>query len=139
MMGLPTFFAGGSTFSGVLAGALSQLEPTPGTIPAGFDAIMQCSVGLLQTNLAADLARRGLNPITLQVPYQPALVSPGLKAAIQPHVKPLDFVHGGVFLEYSCRVPRCKRCTGRRSRPVGERQRRGPRLGLRSGMIVRST
>lgn len=104
-MDLSTIFAGGSTFSQGLVGAVSPLPPLPGTIPAGFDAIMQCSAVLLQTNLAANLARRGLNPITLRVPYQPALVSPGLRAAIQPHVKPHDFTHGGVFLEVELQGP----------------------------------
>ncbi|WP_201387514.1 hypothetical protein [Ktedonobacter sp. SOSP1-85] len=33
------------------------------------------------------------------MPYQSELVPPGLRAAIQPHIRPIDFARGGLFVE----------------------------------------
>ena len=70
-----------------------------GTIPAGFDCLVQFSSFLLSRALDYNLGQLGLNPLNARVPYQPQLISPGLLAAIQPHIRAIDYTQGGIFLE----------------------------------------
>jgi len=67
-------------------------DAQPSTIPAGFDSIVQISTPLMHRTLAANLAQWNLNPLSARVPYQPDLVSPGLRALIQPLLRPIDAV-----------------------------------------------
>ena len=82
----------------IVSGA-NEFEQPPSTIPAGFDSVMQFSSPFLRRALTFSLAQRGVNQLSVRVPYQSDLVPPGLQEAIQPHIRPLDSARGGLFVE----------------------------------------
>jgi hypothetical protein len=85
----------------------SLFDAQPSIIPAGFDSIVQMSTPLMHRTLAANLAQWNLNPLSARVSYQPDLVSPGLRALIQPLLRPIDAVNYGAqpYLEVQIRNP----------------------------------
>ena len=92
-------FGSAAAVLGTLVAKDDVFAPPPSTIPAGFDSVLQFSTALLHRNLAANLSRRSLNPLSVRVPYQSELVSPGLRQLVAPHIQPIDSAVGGVFLE----------------------------------------
>jgi hypothetical protein len=72
-----------STSATEIAGGLTVSAP-PSSVPAGFDSIVQLNIHLINASLASNLASWNLNPLSARVPYQADLVSPKLRALIQP-------------------------------------------------------
>jgi hypothetical protein len=99
-MALSRGFTGPSALFGTELTDAAVFEPPRSAIPAGFDSIVQISTSLLHRTLAANLARWNLNPLSARVPYDSELVSPDLRALVQPLLKPRHTIlEGSPYLE----------------------------------------
>jgi hypothetical protein len=99
-----------NTFVGTSAVALrgdaGVFDPPPSSIAAGFDSVLQFSNILLHRTLAANLSRRGLNILSVRVPYASDLVSPAVRELVRPHIQSIDPAIGSSFLEVQVLNPR---------------------------------
>ncbi len=85
-------------------GTLSADASSPPDVLAGFDAVVQFSGHLLETQLAQSLAAKGLSLLTTRTLWQPALAPPLLRAAVAAKFHHIE-VRPGVELEVRLLTP----------------------------------
>ncbi|MGH2941757.1 MAG: hypothetical protein ACRDLN_03140 [Solirubrobacteraceae bacterium] len=83
----------------------ARLTPAPRLIPAGFDAIAQFDLSLLEAQLRRNMMREGLLVLDANLPYDRETVPSALRAAVEPRFQPLQSL-ADPFIEMRLTDPR---------------------------------
>lgn len=84
----------------------AQMTPAPRLIPAGFDAIAQFDLSLLEAQLRRNMVREGLLVLDASMPYDRETVPPALRAAVESPLHPPPTLLADRFIEMRLVDPR---------------------------------